>query len=46
MGVIEKTFEVSLPSTEFESQAVLLFVPNDYKETIALQTSFSALSAK
>ena len=44
MGITEKPLEVSCPSTEFESQALLITVPNEYKEIVSPRRSFSDLS--
>ena len=40
----ENAMEVSLPSTEFEQQALMITVPKDYKEPISSQSSPSDFS--
>ena len=44
MSVAEKTLELSHPFSEFESQVLVITVPNDIKETISTQSSLSHLS--
>ena len=44
MSSTEKTLEASLQSTEFEHQALVITVPNDYEETVSPQSSFSDFS--
>ena len=44
MSITEKTTEVSDPSTDFESQALLINVQIDYKETVSPWSAPSALS--
>ena len=41
MIATENAWEVSLPSTEFERQALIITVPNDYKELVSPQSSLS-----
>ena len=40
----EKTSEISVPSTDFEHQALVITVPNHYNETVSPQSSLSELS--
>ena len=42
----EKTLVASIPSTEIENQALMITGPNDYRETVSLQSSLSDLSQK
>ena len=44
MSITEKTLEVSLSSTKFESQALVITVRIDYKETVSPQSSHSDFS--
>ena len=44
MTVTEKTLKIYFPSTEFESQALMITVPNDYKEMVSPQSLLSGLS--
>ena len=44
MSAAERTLELSHPFTEFESQVLLITVPNDIKETVSPQNSPSHLS--
>ena len=44
MSTTEKTLEPLLPSNEFEHQALVITVPNDYTETVSPQSWFSDFS--
>ena len=44
MSTPAKTLEASPPSTELEHQALVITVPNDYKETISTQSPLSIFS--
>ena len=44
MRTTEKALEVSLPSSEFEHQALMITVPNDNKELVSTQSSRSDFS--
>ena len=46
MSATEKTLEVSVPSTEFEHQALMIPVPIDYEEPVSLQSSLSVFFSK
>ena len=46
MGITEKTFEVSLPLTEYDAKAALITVPNVKKETVSPKISLSDLLQK
>ena len=43
MSITLKASEVSLPSADFEKQALLFTVPRTYKEFVSLQSSSSDL---
>ena len=44
MSATENASEVSLPSTEFGHQAVMITVSNEYKESLSLPFSLSEFS--
>ena len=44
MGATENPMEVCIPSTEFEHQALMITVANDYKEPNSPQSSPSDFS--
>ena len=44
MSTTEKAFEVSLLFTDFEHQALVTNVPNDYKELVSSQSSLNGLA--
>ena len=46
MSITEKTLEVSLPSSEFESPALVITRSTIHKESISPQSPFSDLSQK
>ena len=44
MSITEKALDASLPSIEFERQALVITVPSQYEEIVLLQRSLSDLS--